>query len=154
MKSYTVTVDINLPRARVVELLDDTDNLFMWQEGLESFEHLSGNPGQVGAKSKFVYKHGKQVIELTETITKRNLPDEFDGTYEWSSGMNTLKNRFVELAPNRTRWESTCGYEFDSVMLKIMGFLMPGMFRKQNQKFLNNFRAFCEHGHDVRDAKK
>ena len=38
-------------------------------------------------------------------------------------------------------------------MLKLMGFLAPGMFRKQNLKFLQNFKAFCEHGHDVRDKR-
>lgn len=149
MKPYTVEIEIDLPRDRVIELFDSTDNLFKWQTGLQGFEHISGDPGQPGAQSKLVYKNGKHLIELTETITHRNLPDEFDGTYSWSGGKNTLKNRFIEVGPNRTRWESTCEYEFYTLMLKLMGFFCPGMFRKQNLKFLENFKAFAEEGKSV-----
>lgn len=151
MKPYTVDIEIDLPRDRVVELFDNPDNLFKWQTGLQSFELLAGEAGQPGARSKLVFKNGKQTVELIETVTERNLPDEFNGTYEWNSGKNTLRNRFIEIGPERTRWESTCDYEFSSLLLKLMGFLAPGMFRKQNQSFLENFKAFCEQGQDVRD---
>ena len=152
MKPYTVEIEIALPRERVVELFDEPENLYKWQTGLQSFEHLSGEPGQVGATSKLVYLNGKHRIELLETITDRNLPDEFSGTYEWSGGRNTLQNRFIALGPDRTRWESTCDYEFKSLMLKAMGALLPGTFRKQNLSFLKNFKAFCEQGFDVRNG--
>lgn len=152
MKSYTVHVDIALPRDRVLELFDSTENLFKWQKGLQGFEHLSGEAGQEGATSKLVYKNGKQTIELTETITRRDLPEAFDGTYAWKGGMNTLENRFIELGPDSTRWESTCSYQLSNPMLKIMGALFPGMFRKQNQKFLDAFKAFAEDGKDVREG--
>ena len=36
-------------------------------------------------------------------------------------------------------------------MLKMMGLFCPGMFRKQNQKFLDNFKAFAEEGRCVND---
>lgn len=154
MKPYTVVIEIALPRDRVIALFDDPDNLCKWQAGLQSFTHLSGQPGQPGARSKLVFRNGKQTIELIETVTDRNLPDEFNGTYEWNGGKNTLRNRFLELGPNRTRWESTCEYQFTSWMLKLMGLFAPGMFRKQNRKFLENFKAFCEHGQDVRDLAR
>ena len=151
MKAYTVEVEIDLPRDRVIELFDDPENLCKWQTGLRSFDHVSGEPGQPGAKSKLVYVNGRHRVELIETVTERNLPDEFNGTYEWDGGRNTLRNQFVEVGPNRTKWISTCEYEFSSWMLKAMALLMPGMFRKQNQKFLDDFKAFCEHGTDVRE---
>ncbi|MEM9411823.1 MAG: SRPBCC family protein, partial [Planctomycetota bacterium] len=116
------------------------------------FEHLSGEPGHAGARSKMVYVNGKHRIELFETITLRNLPDQFDGVYDWGDGSNTLENRFIELAENRTRWESTCTYEFKTLFLKLMGWFLPGSFKKQNQKFLDNFKAFCEHGTSVQDS--
>lgn len=151
MKPYTVEIEIDLPRDRVIELFDNPGNLYKWQAGLQSFETLSGEPGQPGAKSKLVFLNAKHRIELIETITERNLPDEFNGLYEWSGGKNTLHNRFIELGPDRTKWESTCSYEFSSTMMKIMGLLVPGMFRKQNMGFLQNFKAFAEDGADVRD---
>ena len=150
MKPYTVEIEIALPRERVIELFDNPDNLFKWQAGLQSFESISGEPGHPGAKSKLVFKNGRHTIELIETVTERNLPDEFNGRYEWSGGRNTLRNRFIELGPNRTKWESTCDYQFSAVLPKLVGFVAPGMFRKQNLKFLRAFKAFCEEGRDVR----
>ena len=151
MKPYTISVEIDLPREKVVELFDNSDNMFHWQTGLKSFEHLSGEPGQPGAKSKMVYVNGKHTIELIETISKRNLPDEFNGSYEWTSGMNTLENKFIEIGPNKTRWESTCSYEMRSLFLKAMAMLIPGSFKKQNLKFMENFKAFAETGASVQD---
>ncbi|MEM7454086.1 MAG: SRPBCC family protein [Planctomycetota bacterium] len=149
MKPYTVSIDIDLPRDKVIELFDDPDNLFKWQNGLQSFDHVSGEPGQPGAVSRMVYLNGKHRIELMETITVRNLPDEFSGIYAWGGGSNTLVNKFIELAPDRTRWESTCTYTMKSLMLKFMGFFFPGMFKEQNMKFLRNFKAFAEDGKSV-----
>ena len=117
MKPYTVEIEIGLPRDQVIELFNSSDNLFKWQTGLQSFEHVSGEPGQDGAKSKLIYINGKHRIELIETVTENRLPDEFNGTYEWNGGMNYLRNQFIELAPDRTKWVSTCEYKFDSLVL-------------------------------------
>ncbi len=152
MKPYTVEIEIELPRDQVIELFNSSDNLFKWQTGLQSFEHVSGEPGQDGAKSKLIYINGKHRIELIETVTENRLPDEFNGTYEWNGGMNYLHNQFIELAPDRTKWVSTCEYKFDSLMMKLMGLLAPGKFREQNMMFLRNFKAFCEDGKDVRES--
>lgn len=151
MKPYTVEIEIDLPRDRVIDLFDNPDNMFKWQPGLQSFEHVSGEPGQPGARSRLVYLNGKREFELFEVVTERNLPDEFNGHYEWPGGRNTLRNRFIELGPNRTKWESTCEYELTGLMERIMGTFFPGVFRKQNLLFLRNFKAFCEEGRDVRD---
>ena len=45
MKSFTVEIDIDLPREKVLEQFDSTENLFKWQNGLQSFDHVSGEPG-------------------------------------------------------------------------------------------------------------
>ena len=153
MKAYTTEVDINVPRERVIELFDNPDNMFKWQTGLQSYEHVSGQPGHPGSKAKLVYLSGKHRIELIETVTERKLPDEFNGSYEWDGGKNTLVNRFIELGPQKTRWESTCEYEFYGLMMKLMGFLFPGKFREQNLLFMRNFKAFCEEGRDVRESQ-
>ena len=151
MKPYTVEVDIDLPRDQVIELFDSVDNLYKWQPGLQSFEHVSGDPGQPGAISKMVYLNGRNRIEMTEEVTERRLPDEFNGRYSWGGGSNTLRNEFIELSPSSTRWRSTCSYEFRSIPMKLMAFFAGGMFKKQNQLWLDHFKAFCEEGKDVRD---
>ena len=89
---YTAEVEINQPLKKVVELFDNPDNMKNWMEGLQSFETISGTPGQEGAKAKMHFKMGKREIEMIETITKRNLPEEFTGTYEAKGVFNIAKN--------------------------------------------------------------
>ena len=150
MKSHTVSIYIDLPRAKVIDLFDCPDNIFKWQAGLQSFEHLSGTSGEPGAKSKLISLNGKRRIELIETITKHNLPDEINGTYEWDGGRTTVENRFIELGPDRTKWESTSSYDCTGLIMKLMMFLFRGKFREHNMTILRNFKAFCEEGRDVR----
>ena len=141
---YSTEIEIDLPVERVIELFDNSDNLSKWQPELISFEHLSGEPGQVGAKSKLKYQMGKREIEMIETITVRNLPEEFSGTYEAKGIFNVVKNKFVQLAENKTKYISDQEFQF-SGMMKLMGALMPGAFKKQSQKYLKQFKEFAEH---------
>jgi len=149
---YSISIDLNLPRARVIELFDSTENLYKWQRGLQSFELLEGEPGQPGAKSKMVFQMGKRRIEMVETISKSDLPDAFEGTYDAEGVHNVVKNRFVELGPDKTRWESDQEFQFKGFM-KVIGFLMPGAFKKQSLKYAQDFKAFAEDGVDVRNPE-
>lgn len=100
---YTVEVDIQIPREKVIELFDSTENMYKWQPGLVSFEHESGTVGEVGAKSRLLYKMGKREIEMLETITVKNFPDEFSGTYEAKGVWNEVKNFFHEVDTDTTK---------------------------------------------------
>lgn len=140
---YTVETTINLPRQKVIELFDNPDNLKHWMEGLISFEHLSGAPGMVGAKSKLTFQMGKRRMELIETITRRDLPDEFSGTYEANGVFNIQRNRFEIIDQNSTRYISETEFKFKGFM-KILAFLMPGAFKKQSMKYLLDFKKFAE----------
>ena len=140
---YTMETEINLPVERVIELFDDPDNLKEWQPGLKSFEHISGTPGQPGAKSKLLFQMGNREIEMIETITVRNLPDEFSGTYEAQGVFNIVKNKFIPVSENKTRYVTEQEFQFKGFM-KLIGWLMPGSFKKESQKYLENFKAFAE----------
>ncbi len=148
---YTVGVDLDLPRDRVVELFDSTENLYKWQEGLQSFEPLEGEPGQKGSTAKMSFLMGKRKLEMVETIDKRNLPDELDTTYEARGCLNVCKNRFIELGPDKTRWEADQQFKFSGPM-KLFAWMMPGAFKKVSLKYMTDFKAFAEEGKDVRDA--
>ncbi len=146
---FTVDIDIDLPRDRVIELFDNADNMSKWQKGLQRFEHLSGEPGQPGARSRLVYLMGKREIELIETLTLRDLPERFDGAYETKGVFNVVKNRFLELGPERTRWESENEFRMSTWTMKLMGWFMGGAFRQQSLKYMQDFKAFAERGVDV-----
>lgn len=140
---YTAEIEIKKPIDEVIALFDDPDNMSKWMEGLQSFEPISGTPGQVGAKSRLVFKMGKREIEMVETVTARNLPDELSVTYETKGIFNIVKNRFEKLSENKTRYLTENEFQFKGFM-KIIGFLMPGSFKKQSMKYLRDFKKFAE----------
>lgn len=141
---YTQEIIINKPIKEVVALFDNPNNLYEWMEGLQKIEHLSGTPGEPGAKSKLLFKMGNREIEMIETITVRDLPTEFSGTYEANGVFNIQKNKFISIADNQTKHVTENEFQFKGVMMKLMGFLMPGAFKKQSYKYLKAFKTFAE----------
>jgi hypothetical protein len=141
---YELEIEINQPRAKVIELFDSTENLKEWQPGLQSFEHVSGTPGEVGAVSHLIFQMGKRRIEMTETITAKNLPDEFSGTYEAPGMWNLVENFFIEKDENTTIYKTRNSFKPNTFMLKIMMFIMPSAFKKQSFKYMEYFKEFAE----------
>ena len=141
---YTQEIELKLPRARVIELFDNPDNLTKWQPELISFKHESGQPGHPGAKSRLKYKMGKRDFDLVETIIRRNLPDEFSGSYEMKGVLNIVQNRFIEAGHNKTQWVCDNEFQFQGIGMKLMSWFLPGMFRKQSFKFMEQFKSFAE----------
>jgi hypothetical protein len=146
---FTQEIEIALPRDEVVRLFDDPQNLAKWQRGLQSFEPLEGEPGQPGSTSRLVYVNGRRRIEMVETVTRRDLPAAFDGTYDAQGVHNIIENRFTEVAPGRTTWVSRNVFEFHGFM-KVIGLLFARSFPKQSRTFMEDFKAFAEQGTDVR----
>lgn len=141
--TYTVDIVINLPRGKVVALFGNPDNMTKWQPDLVSFEHLSGDLGQVGAISKLVYKMGKRDVEMLETITTRDLPSELSRTYEAKGVFNLISNRFEEIDKNTTKWVAANEFKFSGFM-RLMGIFMRGGFPKHTLKMMNQFKNFAE----------
>lgn len=140
---FVSEITIDRPVAEVVRLFDNVDNLYEWMDGLQSFELLSGTAGQPGAKSKLVFQMGKRRIEMIETITERNLPSVFSGTYDADGVHNIVVNRFEAISDNQTKYITENTFEFKGFM-KLMGWLMPGAFKKQSDVFQQKFKAFVE----------
>ena len=140
---YTCEIEINKSVEKVIELFDNPDNMCKWMKGLVSFERISGTPGQVGAKSRLIFKMGKREMEMIETITVRNLPKEFSGTYELKGVFNSVKNYFIPISENKTNYITEQEFQFTGSM-KIISWLMPGMFKKQSMVYLNAFKSFVE----------
>lgn len=159
---YTVAIEIALPRERAVRLLADPVHMPKWLRGLVLHEPLNGVHGQVGTTSRVVMRMGKQSIEATETITRREpadphqIPQEQVVHFEReivAKGMwNRACERLTEAGPESTLWESENEYRFSGVLMRLLAPLMTGAFRKQSLQHMRDFKAFAEHGTDVRDA--
>ena len=141
---YTNEIIINRPVKEVVEKFDSAENLFKWMTGLQEYEHISGEPGRPGAKSRLFVKTGKREMDMTETILSNNLPDEFSGVYEVPGIENIQINRFIELPDNKTKYVCESEFKFEKFGLKLIGFLFPGAFKKQSMGYMQNFKAFVE----------
>jgi Polyketide cyclase / dehydrase and lipid transport len=141
---YTVEMDIDLPRDEVIRLFDNPENLHKWQPELVQFSSVSGVPGEVGAKSKLRYRMGRSECELLETITKRNLPNEFSGTYETKGVWNLVQNYFTEVGPSRTNWRMVAEFRGTTLFMKLMCLLAPWMFKTQSMRMLKQFKNFAE----------
>jgi len=142
---FSGSLDINKPRDRVVALFADPAHLGEYQDGFVKKELISGEQGQDGAVSKMLYKYGKHDMELTETITANRLPETFEAFYHHKHMDNTMRCRFVVLDDDRTRYE----YEFEYtrmswVIPKLIAILYPGMYRKQGEKWMRQFKEFVE----------
>ena len=160
---YTVSIEIALPRQRVVQLLADPEHLSKWLRGLVLHEPLSGVHGQVGTKSRVVMQMGEQKIECTETITRREpvdlhgIPRErvvhFEREIVTKGMWSAVRDRLSESGPETTLWVSENEYRFSGLLMRLVGILMPGAFRKQSRQHMQDFKAFAEQGQDVREAK-
>ena len=149
---YSVELIVNLPRDEVIEKMDSVDNLKHWQRGLTSAKHLSGTPGHVGAKMELNYKFGKREMQLVETITKSNFPEEFHATYETKGMHSAQENFFKSTSDGKTKWISNCEFTPSGFMMRMMAFLMPGVFKKQSKKYMDDFKDFAENGTSVANA--
>ena len=161
---YTVSIEIALPRERVAQLLADPEHLPKWLHGLVLHEPLSGVHGQVGTTSRVVIQTGRQRFEATETVTRREPADlhgipsgsivHFDREIVGNGMWSAARERLTEAGPEATLWESDNEYRFSGLMMRLVGLLMPGSFRKQSLQHMQDFKAFAEHGTDVREAQK
>ena len=141
---YTASITLHLPRERVVALFDDPANLKRWQPTLIRFERLGGEPGQVGARARLRYRQGKREVELIETVTVRALPERFAGTYEMPGVWNQVDNRFEAVGPDETLWHAEVEFRFAGLWMRLLGWLGPGMFRRQTEKLMQRFKDFAE----------
>ena len=140
---YELEINIALPRDKVIELFDSFENLKEWQEGLTEIEHLSGEPGQPGAKTRLLYITGKRRMDMIETIVERNFPDEFSGTYDAQGVHNIVRNYFYDQG-DTTRWVLDTEFQFHGYMRILSIFMPASMFRKQTRSSMEAFKAFAE----------
>ncbi len=136
---------INQPRSIVTDLFINSDYNKEYQDGFIKKELISGTKNQNGAKSKMYYKYGNRDMILIEIITKNNLPDSFEANYYHKHMENTMKCTFIEISDTQTRYV----YEYEYTRInwfipKLMAILFPKMYRKQGEKWMQQFKQFVE----------
>lgn len=140
---YTNEITIELPRALVIELFDNTENISKWQEGLKSIDHLEGEPGEEGSTSRMVYAGRKSDLVITETVTKRSFPEEYCISYKSKGVYNEVINHFSEPEPGRTHWKMANSFTFNG-MMALMAPFVKSAFTANTLLNMERFKAFAE----------
>lgn len=135
----------------VVAVFEDRHQIGDWQRGFVGLEEQQGAPGSNGSKAVLHYRNRSRAMTMVETITDNGLPHHFHGRYEMDGVRNVQRHFFKDLGDGRTEWRSESIFEFDSLLMKVMGRLMPGMFRKTSQRFMDDFKDWIENGISARD---
>lgn len=140
---YTISNRINKSLEEVAEKFGDPEGVKHWMEGLQKIDHISGTPGEVGAKSDFHYLYNNREMVITETILERNLPHQMKFAYDSSMGRNEVEILFEKLSDNEVKQTNNTVMELKGIM-KIFGFLFKGMFKKQSLKYMTAFKEYVE----------
>ncbi|WP_272023291.1 SRPBCC family protein [Olleya namhaensis] len=141
---YTTQIIINKPLYECLDLLEDHNSKKHWQDGFESFEHVSGDLGKVGSKMRLNYVFGKRKISLTQTIAQKELGKTFHVNYDMDGMHNIQENYFEALDSNTTKWVSNNEFAPTRFRTRMMLLLMPKAFKKQSKKYLVDFKHFAE----------
>ena len=142
---YVCEIEINIPVEKVVDFWSDETNFPNWQDGFISIELLEGNWNVEGSKSKILFKNGKQKMELIETVISNNLPFSKKALYEHIHMSNTQLSRFEKISDTRSKIISEVEYtHFNGFMPKMMATFFTGMFKRQSQKWLDQFKIVVE----------
>ena len=140
---YTLSNTINKPLEEVIEKFKDSEGAKKWMEGLQKIEPISGTPGEVGAKTNFYFIHKNKEMIIEETILEQNLPDQIKFAYHSSMGYNEVEMRFEPISDQSVRQINNSYFELKGIM-KLMSFLMKGLFKKQSMKYMDGFKNYVE----------
>lgn len=138
---FSCNVEIEAPRELAASIFAVPENKRHWHNEFVKHEHLEGSPAAPGSVAILHFRK----FTLIETVVSNSLPDEYTGEY-LAEGIcwNSMANRFVDLGNDRTRYEVDIEYKFIGRIIKFMAWVMPGMFTKQVQKTLDQFKQYVE----------
>jgi hypothetical protein len=143
---FKVSTEVNLPINDLFKLFLEKEKFKNWKKDFIDYEHISGEPGEIGAMTKLIYKRQTMV----ETIASKNPPTEIIANYEHQQGgktnmFHTVSNRFTSLTEGSTRLEvETEITKLVGLFFKILIPLMAGAGKKYAQTQLDQLKAFAE----------
>ncbi len=139
----TVEVKIDRPVELAAKLFSTPGNTAKWLTGLHSFELISGELGQLGARANVTFVNGLTKLNIVETIQAIELPERFVLKYE-SEGFEAFSfNRFHHLDEGVTKFVMEQHIEFKGAM-KMAGLFAKTGIRRQMQRDAKAFKAFAE----------
>ena len=141
---YTIEVDIDAPVQAVAAVAAQPAEWKNWLEGLNEYEHLSGEDGKAGARYRLVFQTGKREMGFTAEILQSELPELMRMQMDACNLLATSTTRIRAVATGQTRYSSEQDFAFKGVFNKIIGFVLQREFKAQTRRHLANFKRLVE----------
>jgi hypothetical protein len=141
MKS-TITLQINLPQARVAELFSNPRNTTRWMHDIDRIEVVSGELGAPGSEYRLVPKKGNMVF--VATVLGRDLPKQSRLRLDSPTIVVSVTGTFQPLSATKTLLVSSEVFGFKGVVPTIFGFLAWFAIRKAHRRHIEAFKTFAE----------
>jgi hypothetical protein len=140
---YQTSINVELPRSRLLEILEDPEGWKSWQPGLISYEFLDEDHTIPGAGILLVYDMNGRKMQMRETLVERLVPESMTFIYEAKGVWNQVVNRFTEEDGKTTKWVQENEFRCRGFMALLCA-LMPGSFKKETRKSLQLFKNYAE----------
>lgn len=141
---YDVSIEIDAPRDRVVNLFMDERRLHEWQPDLIEYFPTSKERGVEGATAILTVRMGSSEMEMIETVDGGVLPHTYSVIYQTRGVWNRVDSQFhVRAGGAATEWICTNEFRCEGMMRLVM-FSMPWLFKKETRKHQRRFKAFVE----------
>lgn len=140
---YTLSNTIDSSLEEVAAKIRNPEGTKQWTEDLQKIKQISGKYCDIGSKRDLHYLFKNKEMIITETILEQNLPQQIKFAYDSKMGRNIVELVFEQLSDNQVKQTSNTQMELKG-MMKLFGFALKGMFKKQSKKYMTAFKKYAE----------
>lgn len=141
--TYEVKIEVNKPIDEVFALFNDKNKLKEWTPTIKLFEPINETANHVGSTYKVIVDNNGKDFEMTEKVLafekNKKVSIEFDAQGMLKTDVITFKS-----VGNKTIITNNASCKGTNFMLKCIFPFSKGMFKKEDQKYLDNFKKFAE----------
>ncbi|MDG1038935.1 MAG: SRPBCC family protein [Polaribacter sp.] len=141
--TYRAEVNVNKSIKVVFEIFNNSENIKNWVPEVKSFEVVNTNPGKTGSVYKIVIDNKGQEVTMTEKVMAY-VPNEKVTLFFDAEGMLKRDDYIFKEKDGVTTITLNTSCQSDSYILACIFPYFKGTFQKQDQSYLNNFKAFAE----------
>tara|TARA_B100000767_G_C19688953_1_gene503081 strand:- start:641 stop:1156 length:516 start_codon:yes stop_codon:yes gene_type:complete len=141
--TYIAEVSVNKSIKEVFEIFNNSENIKNWIPEVKSFEVVNKNPGKTGSVYKIVIDNKGQEVTMTEKVMAY-VPNEKVTLFFDAEGMLKRDDYIFKEKDGVTTITLNTSCQSDSYILACIYPYFKGTLQKQDQSYLNNFKAFAE----------
>ena len=141
--TYLATTSINKPLDVVFTKFNESEKIKNWIPEIKTFEVLEEKPGKVGSTYKVVVESNGQEITMTEKVLSYVPNEKVTLFFDAENMLKTDDYLFTdEEGKTVVKLNSSC--QSDSYIMACLFPYFKGTFQKQDQQYLDNFKAYIE----------